>query len=372
MGLFSASVSGAQAWKLARAQLQVAFALAAGYEFPLASAALRPLVGAARISEIELGGVPTTFFRPTRGSATRSTVLVLPGVTRRGRKHPAFTGIGQGLAAAGLATAVVEPPGLSVGELTPHTLTQTIAAAEELSSRMDLHVSRLALAGVSGGATLALLVAAAPALAGRVSVVGALAPCCDIREALRLVTTDRYVRDGRLARFRTGAFFRLVLARSAAAWLEDGPDRRALREHLLGLPDYGDDPLRALRSWPAADRLAPDAAAIVALLANTDPDRFDELFAQLTDGQRAAVEALSPVRTAATIEAAVELVVARNDKYIPLADARAYARVCPRARVTVLDSLEHAVPRVSRDAARDLARLDGVAVRFLAASYSVP
>jgi pimeloyl-ACP methyl ester carboxylesterase len=367
MGLFSASVRRAQARKLAAAQLRVLVALAAGYEVPLVGNVLRT----ARVSETEFGGAPATFFRPRRGTPATRTVMVVPGVTRRGRMHPAFVGIGHGLAAAGLATAVVEPSGLTVGELTPQTLAHTIAAAEELSSSAEAQDGRLALAGVSGGATLALLVASSEGLVDRISAVAALAPCCDIREALRLVTTDGYRHDRGLVSFRTGNFFRLVLARSAAAWLEDGGDRRDLREHLLGLPDYGEDPLRALRSWPR-DVLGRDAGAVVALLANADPGRFEELYEGLSDGQQDAVEALSPLRTAPAVTAPVELVVARNDKYIPLDDARAFARACPRSRITVIESLEHAVPSVSPGAVRDLARLDGAAVRFLAASYSAP
>ena len=322
-----------------------------------------------RASEEELGGAPAAVYRPGRGRGPWPTVLVVPGVTRRGRRHPAFVGIGRGLAAAGVLTAIVEPPGLSVGELTLRTLEDTRAAAGALCARREVRNSRVAVAGVSGGGTLALLLAGAPGLAARVSAVAALAPLCDVRAALRLVTTDRYERDGELVPYETGWFFRLALARSAIAWLEDGPDRRALREHVLGLEDYGEEPLRALRSWPS-EELGTEAQGVVALLGNDDPARFDELYATLTEAQRAAAELLSPIRLATGIVAPVELVVARADKYIPLEDAAAFARGCPRARVTVIDSLEHAVPSLSPAAARGLARLDGAAVRFLAGACS--
>lgn len=320
-------------------------------------------------SEEELGGAPATLYRPGRGRGPWPTVLVVPGVTRLGRRHPAFVGIGRGLAAAGVLTAIVEPPGLSVGELTPRTLEDTRAAAEALCVHADVRDGRMAVAGVSGGGTLALLFAGAPHLAERVSVVAALAPLCDVRAALRLATTDRYVRAGQLVPYETGSFFRLALARSAIAWLEDGPDRRALREHVLGLDDYGEEPLRAFRSWPS-EELGAEARGVVSLLGNDHPARFDDLYAALTEAQREAADLLSPIRLASAIVAPVELVVARADKYIPLEDAAVFARVCPRARVTVIDSLEHAVPSVSLAAARDLARLDGAAVRFLAAASS--
>jgi hypothetical protein len=62
--------------------------------------------------------------------------------------------------------------------------------------------------------------------------------------------------------------------------------------------------------------------------------------------------------------------VARADKYLPLADSLAFAAACPQARLTILDSLEHAVPRLAVGDLRDLARLDGALVRALAAAYS--
>jgi pimeloyl-ACP methyl ester carboxylesterase len=290
---------------------------------------------------------------------------VLPGVTRRGRLHPGLVAVGRGLAAAGLLVAVVEPPGLSIGELTPAGVEHARRAAEELAARAEVPGGRVALAGVSAGATVALVLAGAADLAVRVSAVAALAPCCDTREALRVVTTGRY----RETPFDTGHFFRLVIARSAVAWLEEGPARRALREHVLALDDYGEEPLRAFRSWPT-EALGPDARALVRLLANEEPARFPELYAELTDEQRRAVDVLSPLLGAGRIAAPVELVVAREDKYIPLADANVFARACPRARLTVIESLEHAVPSMSLAATRDLARLDAAAVRFLAAAYS--
>jgi len=346
----------------------VLLALAAGSGRPSLAAAARRIAGSARVEEVELAGVPATLYRPARDALPLPGVVVLPGVTRQGRRHPAFVGAGTGLAAAGVLAAVVEPRGLSIGELTPDVLARTHAAVEAFASDPE-RAGSLALAGVSGGATLALALAGAPALAARVSAVLALSPLCDIREALRLVTTDRYRRQGALVPFRPGSFLRLVLARSAIAWLEDGPDRRTLREHVLELDDYGAEPLRAFRSWPL-DELGSEARAIVRLLANDDPGRFDELYGVLPDDLQETVGLLSPLRVAGDVRAPVELVVAREDKYVPLADAVALASACPKVRMTVIDSLEHAVPRVSPGAARDHARLDGALVRFLSAVRS--
>lgn len=360
---------GAQLGTAAIARLRLLVALAAGYDRRPFAWAASALFGRPRVDEIDAGGVPATLFRPGRGSGPWPGVLVVPGVTRTGRRHPAFVGIGRGLAAAGFLVVVAEPDGLAIGELTPGSVHRTRQAASWVCARPDVRDGLFALAGVSGGATLALLAAADAGVAPHVSAVVALGPCCDIREALRLVTTSTWMQEGAQISYETGPFFRLVLARSTVAWLGEGHDRRTLREHTLGLEDYGTAPLAAFRTWPT-EQLGPEARAIVELLANDDPVDFDRLYGALPNAQRQAVDMLSPIRVAGDISAPVELVVAREDKYVPLADAVAFARECPRARLTVIDSLEHAVPSVGLSAISDLLRLEGALSRVLAAAGS--
>jgi pimeloyl-ACP methyl ester carboxylesterase len=320
------------------------------------------------MEESQVGGVPATIITPGWGSGPWPVALIVPGVTRLGRRHPALVALGRGLAAVGHLTVVADPEGLAVGELTPAVVHQTRAAAIAAARRPEA-TGRVVLVGVSGGATIALLVAADPQLAGRVSAVAVLAPCCDIGEAMRVITTGAY-RDGRaLVPFSSGDLFKLVIARSIVAWLPDGADKSTLRAHLLSLHEYGPEPLAGLRGWPQKT-LGAAARSAVELLSNVDPARFDELFAALPEGLRRSVDEMSPLAAAHRIPAPVELVVAREDKYIPLADARRFARTCPHARLTVIESLRHAVPRVSPKEARDLARLDAVLVRLLAAAYS--
>lgn len=339
--------------------------LAAAYEPPLLGRLALVLGGAPRVQERALAGVPTTLFRPGRGEGPWPALVVVPGVTRAGRRHPAFVGIGRGLAVTGHVAAVVEPDGLALGELTPAVVERLADATRAAAALPEAQGGRVALVAVSGGATLALLVAARDDLAARVAAVTALAPCCDIPEAMRLVTTGVYRSGGVDARHPTGDFFKVVIARSAVAWLEEGRERDALRDALLALDDYGPDPLATLRAWPR-DGLSLSAGAVVDLLANEDPARFDELFAALPPQLRRAAEALAPVLVAERILAPVELVVAREDKYIPAADARAFASRCQGARLTVLRSLAHAVPRLAPSAVADLLRLDGALVRLLA------
>jgi pimeloyl-ACP methyl ester carboxylesterase len=247
-------------------------------------------------------------------------------------------------------------------------VSQAREAVEGVLCRADAARSGISLLGVSGGGTLALRTAADPRLTERVSIVLALAPLCDVEEAIRVVTTGVYRDGAALVPFTAGDFFKLVIARSIVACLAPGDDRDALRTQLLALDDYAIDPLASLREWPAG--LGASARAAVDLLANEDPPRFEALLAALPEGLRDAIDAISPISVARRISAPVELVVAREDRYITLADATSFAEACPSTRLTVLGSLAHAVPELSPTAVRDLARLDGILVRLLAAAYS--
>jgi hypothetical protein len=357
------------AFRAVAAQARVAVGLSAAWNLPVVGRAVRRALGEPRVEEYELAGVPATVFRPSRGSGPWPAVVLYPGVTRDGRRHPAFVGLGRGFAAAGLLAVVLEPGGLARGELTGETAAQALSAAVAVAARPDAAHGRVALVGVSGGGTLALCTASAPELAGRVASILVLSPVCDLEGSLRFVTTGYRRADDGLVRFETQGFFQLVSARSVVSALAAGSDRDAVLERLRSLPDYGDAPLDEIRSW--AGQISDDGVrATLDLFANRDPERFDSLFAALPGEARRSLEALSAVRAAAAIEASVEVVVAREDKYVPLADARLFASACPRARLTILGALEHAVPRLGAGNVGDLARLDAALVRLLATAYS--
>ncbi len=360
---------------LAAAQARLPLGLAAAHDGRILGGIARSLAGVTRAEETLVGGVPATVYRPGRGSGPWPCVVVLPGVTRQGRGHPGLRAIGRCFAATGHVAVIAEPEGLADGELTPTTVAQARAAVDAAAGSNEALGHGVTLAGVSGGATLSLLVAADPRVGPHVRRATAVAPCCDIGESLRMVTTGQYRVRGKPFPFGSGDFFRLVIARSVVAWLPPGADRSRLRAHLLALEDYGPEPLAGLRSWPR-EGLGGGARALVELIANEDPDRFDELVAALPDELRANVELLSPVAHAADVRAPVEVVVPRRDKYLPLADSYRFSIACPRARLTVLDALSHVVPTVSPSDVRGLAQLDAVLVRLFAGarapSYSRP
>ena len=328
------------------AQLRALVVISRTEELAVLDWTTRALTPEPRIEETIIGGAPSTLARPGRGDGPWPAVVFVNGATRAGRHHEKVQRLADGLARAGFLVVVPDLPGLSLGEITPATAEATFYAVLGTASRSDVRERKVALYGVSVGATLALLAAETPKLKDRVTIVGAEAPWVDLRRVIRLATTGFY--DGE--RYEIDPYVRLAVARSLAAMGQPG-----LLERLEAVDDDDPVPLASLGG----------SGPLVALLLNRDPARFDELYARLPARMRAGVELLSPIHRAQQLEMPVELVSAPHDQYFPPGEARALARVAPDARVTVTSTLDHAVPELSFDDIGDLAEFDGFMVRYL-------
>ncbi len=341
-------------------QLQAVAVLSTTEATPLLAWAVRAVTAEPRIAETRVAGEPATIVRPGHGAGPWPAIVFVNGATRYGRHHPKVQRLARGLARAGFLTVVPELPGLRRGEITLETAKATVRVAEATAKRADVRGGRVGLYGVSVGATLGLLAAENHSLAPRVSVAGGEAPWVDLKKIVRLATTGYY--DGR--RYRSDPYAALAIGRSLAAGLPPSRGRSRLVRELELVDDDDADPLAVLRGG----EYEGSASAVVELLVNRDPDRFEALYAQLPAQLRAAVAALSPIRRADRLLAHVELASAPHDSYFPPAESRALAREAPDARVTVTSTLDHAVPQPSVGDLADLVRFDGFVVRFLRAA----
>jgi len=296
-------------------------------------------------------------------------LVFLNGVTARGRHHPDVERLARGLARAGFLVLVPDPPGLAQGEITAKTLTATIAVVKAAADLPDARDGRVGLVGVSVGGSLALLAAEDPSLAGRVTVVAGIAPYSDLANVVRLATTGYTLENGRLVPYAAQTFLPLVIARSLVGALPPSSERSTLLAQLLRLHEGAPDPLAIVRRLNPK-QVVPSARALVALLANRNPARFDRLYAALSRALRADVERLSPLAGAARLRASVEIASAPHDKYFPLSETRALARAAIHTHVhlTVTSTLHHAVPSLSLSDIAGLFRFDGWVVRALEAA----
>jgi pimeloyl-ACP methyl ester carboxylesterase len=339
------------------AQVQAVGVLSITERTPVLAWAVRIVTLEPRVEEAVVGGQPSTVVRPGGGGGPWPAIVFVNGATRAGREHPKVQRLARGLARAGFLVVVPDLPGLRLGEITPKTADATVRVVEATAARPDVRDGRVGLYGVSVGASLALLAAERPALASRVTTIGGEAPWTDLERIVRLATTGWY--DGR--RYATDPYASLAIGRSLAAGLPAGPGRSRLVRQLERVPDNDPEPFDGLR----ADDYRGGAHALVRLLLNRDPGRFERLYARLPSAVHRSVAALSPLRNADRLRVPVELATAPHDKYFPPDESRALGRAAPHVHVTVTATLEHAIPRPSVRDLRDLFRFDGFVVRFL-------
>jgi dienelactone hydrolase len=350
-------------WPGVEAQVRAVIVLSTTLRTPLLSWAMRQLTDEPRIEEVEIAGSPATLARPGSNGPWPAIVFV-NGATRLGRREPEVQDLARGLARAGYLVVVPDLGGLKEGALSDWTVEATVIVARAVAARPDVRGGRVGFVGVSLGGTLALLAAESPELAGQISLVAAIAPYTNLKEVIRLATTG-YRRDGDLLiRYPTDPYVGLAVARSLAAVLTPNDVQRELVARLAEIGDDDPDPLAGFRTSPPSD-LPPEAESVVALIANRDPRRFDELYAALPVGVRSAIAGLSPLARARQLQAPVELASAPQDKYFPVSQSRALVEKAPNARLTVTQAFAHVIPKPSLAHPLELVRFDGWVLRSL-------
>ncbi len=273
-------------------------------------------------SRVRLAGVDALVARPRSGSGP--VVVYANAATQRGVDEPGVARFVGGLARAGFVAIAPELPRVRQGEVTPATVDALVGVARAAGSSV-------ALVGASTGAGLAILAAGDPRIAGRVSAVTAVAPYASLRAILQLGTTGYY--GGRP--FEAAPLVATAAARSLAA-------------------------------------SAPDDPAVPSVLRNRDPDRFDELFAELDPRTRDLLHDLSPIARIGDVRAPVELVADPHDCFFPVAEAHALAHAGRDVRLTVTPALDHVVPRLRPGLVRVVAALGRTLRRAIEAERPSP
>jgi pimeloyl-ACP methyl ester carboxylesterase len=351
-------------WSWVEAQARAVVVISSVLEAPILTPAAEAVSGEPAFEDVPVAGNTTLVVKPA-GEGPWPAVFLVNGTVPEGRKLPEVRNLAEGFARAGYLVVVPDLPGLTEDRITPQTADATTQVAREISERQDVEDGKVALVGVSTGATLALLAAEDPALRGKVSLVAGVAPYSNIKTVLNVATTGHYRRsDGELAQYEATPFLSYVVARSLVATLPPGEDRRTLSVELETIGRESPDPLSGLRSRQTDD-LGPDARSIVGLLANRDPERFDALYADLPAEARHDLEELSPLAGTGRIRVPVELATGPHDKYFPPAQSYALERVAPERRVTVTEALDHAKLDFSLEDIPAFAAFDAFVVRSL-------
>jgi pimeloyl-ACP methyl ester carboxylesterase len=354
-------------WSWVDAQARAVVVISSVLDAPGLTPVVRATSGDPHLSDTRVAGYPALVARPA-GEGPWPAVFVVNGTVPQGRELPAVRNLAEGFARAGYLAVVPDLPGLTEDRITPSTVAAATEAARGISARPDAENGRVAVVGVSTGATLALLAAEDPSLDGKVSLVAGVAPFSSMRTVLSVATTGHYRRPGgKLVRYEAAPFLSYVVARSLVAALPPGEDRRTLSTEISGVGREAPDPLHDLRQRPTYD-LGPQAKSVVRLLANQNPKRFEDLYVALPDGVSQDLEDLSPLAGEEKIGTPVELATGPHDAYFPPSESYALERVAPQRRVTLTKALDHAVLQVSPKDVPAFLAFDGFVVRSLHAS----
>jgi acetyl esterase/lipase len=354
-------------WSWVDAQARAVVVISSVLDAPVLSPAVRATSGEPRLSDARVAGYPSLVAMPA-GEGPWPTIFVVNGTVPEGRELPAVRHLAEGFARSGYLVVVPDLPGLTEDRITPRTVDAATRAARKISARPDAEGGEVALVGVSTGATLSLLAAEDPSLDGKVSLVAGIAPFSDIRTVLNVATTGHYRRpDGKLVRYEATPFLSYVVARSLVAALPPGEDRETLSAEISSVGRENPDPLHDVRQR-RTDDLGPGAKSVVRLLANRDPERFDDLYADLPVGVRQDLEELSPLAGEGRISAPVEIATGPHDEYFPSSESYALKRVAPQRTVTVTGALDHARLNVSLEDVPAFVAFDGFVVRSLRTS----
>jgi acetyl esterase/lipase len=326
--------------------------------------AVRALTRSPRTESVTIDGVPTELVRPA-GRGPRPAFVFVNGAHPLRRREPIVQQVADGLARAGFVVVIPDLPGLGEGELTPRTLEAAIRVVEWTAQRNEVAGGRVALCGASTGASLALLLAERPELAGSIAMVASVCPFADLEKLICLATTRSYGDAEEAGTYEAAILLRRVVARSLLMTLPESAERTELLDRVGDVLRDDQDPLEGLHGVDV-EPLGPDARAVVRLLTNEDRRRFRELYDALPVSARSLAATLSPLAGASGVRARVELAVPPLDPYFPPGETEALAAALPNARLTVTGVLDHTRPMMSRGQLRDFGRFCGFVLRGLA------
>jgi pimeloyl-ACP methyl ester carboxylesterase len=356
-------------WSWIDAQARAVVVISSVLDVPVLTPAVEVSGGDLRSTQARVVGSASLVVRPA-GEGPWPAIFLVNGTVPQGRKLPEVRNLAEGFGRAGYLVVVPDLPGLTEDRITPQTADATTQVAREISERPDVEDGKVALVGVSTGATLALLAAEDPALRGKISLVAGVAPYSNIKTVLSVATTGHYRRpDGDLVRYEATPFLSYVVARSLVAALPPGEDKLTLAAELERTGRESPDPLSGLSSR-RTDDLGAGAKSVVGLLANRDPERFDALYADLPEEIRHDLEELSPLAGTGRIRVPVELATGPHDKYFPPSQSYALERIAPESRVTVTEALDHTKLEFSLGDIPAFATFDAFVVRSLRTARS--
>jgi fermentation-respiration switch protein FrsA (DUF1100 family) len=268
----------------------------------------------------------------------RAAIVVVPGAVPQGKDDPRLVAFATTLARAGFAVLAPEITGFRQLRIRPSDSREIADAFAYLVNRPELAPEgRAGIFAFSYAVGPALLAALEEDIREQVRFVVGLGGYHDLPRAMRFFTTGWYEQAGKWHSITPDDSGKMVLLYSSLDYLADGQKDGSLSDRLIF------DQMVELRSrsrqtdlTSLATGLSSDGQAVYALAGNTDPERFQELFARLPAAMRADIERLNLARhDLKPLKARLILVHGRNDNLIPYPESLALAAAVPKGQASV-------------------------------------
>lgn len=304
----------------------------------------------------EAPGLGTLVSAP--GTSRRTGWVVLHGLTRPGRAHPALLRFVRALASVGGRVLVPEIPAWTELRFEPEGARAIVEGAVRwLAASGASRPGGVILVGFSFGGPQGLLAASDPDLAARLRGVVSWGGYESLDRAVAFQFTGRHSLDGSTETIRPDPYGRWVVGANCLVHTPGYRDRRAVADALLRLAseagerrlpplDPGLDPLkRTLRaSMAAEDRELFDLFA-PPWDRDPDPERGQALGQAMVDAAREVMPLLDPIPAIERILVPVRLLHGRSDRLIPYTETLHLGRTLePRTmdlRTTVTGLFAH-------------------------------
>lgn len=294
-----------------------------------------PAVRAVTRAEITLNGTTADLYRA--GAPPRGGLVLVPGLSRTGKDHPAFRNLARSLARAGFLVLAPDFPGLRAFRVSEEDVQTIVRAVETLRAEAPRPIGIL---GFSFGAGPALLAAADPSIRNRVDVVGSFGGYWDLAHVILFITTGWYEEDGDWRQRTQQSYNRWKLLAALAPYAAD-PAKRARLERLV------DRRLANPTGNVSVDvaRLGFEGRQLLTLVENRQRDRVADLLVSLNPRIRERLQRLSPSSAITQVRARLLIAHGRDDDSIPYTESVRLARAAPNlGRLVIFDGFTHAFP----------------------------
>lgn len=286
--------------------------------------------------------VPATLLLPRRARRPVPAWIVLHGITRPGRSHPALVRFTRAVAAGGCAVLVPEVPEWRDLDLATDLTVPTVdASLVALAKQPEVARRPAGLVGFSFGAPQAIAASAHPTLRGRIAGVVGFGGFCDLERTLYFQFTGEHEWRGDQHHLRPDPYGRWIVGANYLTAIPGHEGRGAVADALRRLAALAGD--AGVMSWdavfdePKAElraALSPEDREVFDLFASTSPGRPDEKEAEamavaLAEAGRRVEPALEATRTFGEVEGPVHLLHGRQDHLIPFSETFRLSKALP-------------------------------------------